>query len=182
MPAACLGTLSNQGASAIAVEEQSARTHAATMTSSRSTMMNRGAQNWLNATPAVNPASSEALQRLTMGLSSSPGGFTHSLQGPESRGSSYQIGGPKYRAYKSRIKTRRMVPDAPDTKTRIALRRSLDADANKRRASATSSSARGKGAREGEKRDDLRTHSSSNSGNHANAAKDAKTAHSHIFP
>ena len=185
MPAACLGTLPGQGASATAAGEQSAGDHAATMISSRSTIMNMGAQDRLNATPALNPASSEALQRLTMGQPSMAGGFTHSLQGSESRGSSSQIGGIKYRAYISPIKTRRMMRNAQDMQTRIAMRRSLDADANKHRASAAGSAATGMGAKEGEKRNEPRTHSSSNSGDRTNAAKNnknKKTAHSQTFP
>jgi hypothetical protein len=147
--------------------------------------MNMGAQDWLNATPALNPASSETLQRLTMGQPSMAGGFTHSLQGSESRGSSSQIGGIKYRAYISPIKTRRMMRNAQDMQTRIAMRRSMEAQANKHRTSAAGSSASSMGAKEGEKRDEPRTHSSSNSGDRANAAKNnknKKTAHSQTFP
>jgi hypothetical protein len=86
----------------------------------RTTNANFGVQNWLNADTLLNPASSSAATRLTMGLSQGlPGSKHFSPAKPSSSASSVQEF--EAHAYISPIKLRKMMRSAPDLETRLKL-------------------------------------------------------------
>lgn len=89
----------------------------------RTTNVNFGVQNWLDADTLLNPASSSSATRLTMGLGQDLPGGKHfsSRAGPSSSASSVkELEG---HAYVSPIKLRKMMRNAPDLETRLRLRR-----------------------------------------------------------
>ena len=135
----CPGTLTNTMAPGVAINDGIGAKQAQVMTSVRATSMNAGAQDWLQANSVLNPASSAASQRLTLGLSSMPAGGTHVSAGTRSGVSAAQINGLKAHAYVSSLKLRRMLRNAPDLETRIKLQELQDKRAKKTRSSAAKS-------------------------------------------
>lgn len=111
---------SSPGAAASGVSMDS---HAQSMTSINSTGMNTGAQDWLGANSAINPASTGASQGGTAGLSSMAAGRT-SVVGARTNGL-------KYKAYTSPIELRRMIRSAPDMQTRKKLQKQQETLARK---------------------------------------------------
>jgi hypothetical protein len=107
---ACSESSPSAAASGVSVDS-----HAQSMTSINSTGMNTGAQDWLGANSAINPASTGASQGGTAGLSSMAAGRT-SVVGARTNGL-------KKRTYTSSIELRRMMRSAPDLQTRMKLQR-----------------------------------------------------------
>jgi hypothetical protein len=89
----------------------------------RTTNANFGAQDWLNVNTLLNPASSTASTRLTMGLSSSLSISKHFSQGTEPNPSADSVQEFEAHAYVSPIKLRTMMRSAPDLETRLKLQR-----------------------------------------------------------
>jgi hypothetical protein len=135
----CPGTLTNAMAPGVAIDDGIGGKHAQAIPSVRATSMNAPAQDWLQTNSVLNPASSAASQRLTMGLTSMPAGGTDVLAGTRSGVSAAQINGLKGHAYVSSIELRRMMRSAPDLETRIELRELLDNLTNKSRISTVTS-------------------------------------------
>jgi hypothetical protein len=164
----------------VAIDDGIAGKHAQPIPSVRATSMNAGAQDWLQANSVLNPASSAASQRLTMGLSSMPAGGTHVSAGTRSGVSAAQINGLKAHAYVSSLELRRMMRSAPDLETRIKLQELLDNLAKKSRIS-TVTSTKDKATKQPLKqRDHNRPYSSSISSKSGYGTNSARTAHSHI--
>lgn len=175
----CPGTLTSPIAPGVAIGDEIGDKHAQVMTSVRATSMNAGAQDWLQANSVLNPASSAASQRLTMGLSSTPTGGTHVSAGTRSGVSEAQINGLKAHAYVSSIELRRMIRNAPDLQTRIKLQELKNNLAKKSRIS-TINSAKDQARRQPLKqRDHDRPYSSSISDKFGHGHDSARTTYSH---
>jgi len=89
----------------------------------RTTNANLGVQNWLDTDTLLNPASSSAATRLTMGLSPDLPGSKHFSQGAGPGSSASSIEEFQGHAYVSPIKLRKMMRNAPDLETRLKFRR-----------------------------------------------------------
>ena len=128
-PDQCAGIMTNASARGAVVENIVAgkQSHAAD-SNIRTTNANFGVQNWLDADTLVNPSSSLAATRLTMGLSSSSKNFAHGT-GPSSSENSVQE--LESHAYVSPIKLRKMMRSAPDLETRLKLRRRSETEKGK---------------------------------------------------
>jgi hypothetical protein len=126
MPNDCPGMLTNPTVPETATQDITIGDHSRAGLSFRSTNMNAGAQDWLQANSVLNPASSAASQRLLMGLNTMPAGSEHVSRRTESGVSTAQVSGLKGRAYISSIKLRRMIRNTPDLETRIKLRELQD--------------------------------------------------------
>jgi hypothetical protein len=175
----CPGMLTNAIASGISIDEVITGKHAQSMTAVRATSMNAGAQDWLQANSVLNPASSAASQRLTMGLSSMPGGGTRVSAGTRPGVSAAQINGLKAHTYVSSIELRRMMRSAPDLQTLIKLQELQDYLAKKSRIS-TVTSTKDKATKQPLKqRDHNRPYSSSISSHYRHGTDSARTAYSH---
>jgi hypothetical protein len=141
--------------------------------------MNSGAQDWLQANSVLNPPSSAASQRLTMGLSAMPTGGTHVSAASRPGVSEAQINGLKAHAYVSSVELRRLMRSAPDLQTRIELQELQKRVAKKSRIS-TVNSTKGKATKQPLKqRDYNRPYSSSISGKSGHVTDSARAAHSH---
>ena len=88
---------------------------------SRTTNMNLGAQDWLRANSALNPASGLASSRLKMGLSPIPYSAMSFSQRAGSGDSLQAVQELRTHAYISTIELRRMMRNAPDLETRLKL-------------------------------------------------------------
>jgi hypothetical protein len=157
-------------------------TQAQVMTSVRATSMNAGAQDWLQANSALNPASSAASQRLTMGLSSMPTGGTHVSAGTRSGVSAAQVNSLKTHAYVSPIELRRMMRNAPDLQTRIKLQELQDRLAKEPHIP-TGDSTENKATKEQLKNQHgNKKHSSAMSGDQDHTTEIARKLSSHTYP
>jgi hypothetical protein len=88
--------------------------------------INLGAEDWLKADSALNPAGSVAFSRLKMGLSPTPYSavsFSRNVGSDDSLEAAQELG---THAYISTIKLRKMIRNAPDLATRIKLQELSD--------------------------------------------------------
>lgn len=178
----CPGMLINAMAPGIAIEDMTIGKHPQAGLSSRSTNLNAGAQDWLQANSVLNPASSAASQHLLMGLTTMPTGGAHPSPGARSGVSAAQINSLKTHAYVSSIELRRMMRNASDLQTRIKLQELQDRLAKQSHNPARSST-KNKAAKEQSKNQHRNTdHSSRNPSNNNNATDIAKALSSHNYP
>jgi hypothetical protein len=120
----CAGTMTNASARGAVVENIVAgkQSHAAD-SNIRTTNENVGVQNWLDADTVLNPSSSLAATRLTMGLSASLTDSKHFSHGTGPSSSESSVQEFESHAYVSPIKLRKMMRSAPDLETRLKLRK-----------------------------------------------------------
>ena len=175
----CPGTLTNTLAPGVAIDDGMGIKHAQPIPSARATSMNAGAQDWLQANSVLNPASSAAYQRLTMGLSSIPAGVTHVSAGSRSAVSEAQINGLKAHAYVSSIELRRMMRSAPDLEKRIKLQELQKRVEKKSRISTVTSTQDKTPKQPLKQRAHNRPYSSSISSKYGHGTDGARAAHSH---
>jgi len=122
----CPGMLTNSMTPGAAMNEMTMGKESQARMSVRSTNMNAGAQNWLQANSALNPASSTASRRLMMGLTTMPTGGTHVAERTGSGLAAAQTNRLKTHVFVSSIELRRMMRQAPDLQTRIELQELQD--------------------------------------------------------
>jgi hypothetical protein len=123
----CAGIMTNVVARGAVVEDIVAGKQSNAADSNiRTTNANFGVQNWLNADTLLNPASSLAATRLTMGLSPNLTDSKHFSHGTGQSSSENSIQELEGHAYLSPIKLRKMMRNAPDLETRLRLRRLLE--------------------------------------------------------
>jgi hypothetical protein len=120
----CPGIITNASARGAVVENIVAGKQSHSSDSNiRTTNANFGVQNWLDVDTLLNPASSSAATRLTMGLSTNLTDSKHFSQGTGPSSSANSVQEFESHAYISPIKLRKMMRNAPDLETRLRLRR-----------------------------------------------------------
>jgi hypothetical protein len=127
----CAGIMTNGPARGAVENIVAGKQSHATDSNIRTTNANFGVQNWLDADTLLNPSSSLAATRSTMGLTPSltdSKNFSHGT-GPSSSENSVQE--LESHAYVSPIKLRKMMRSAPDLETRLKLRRRSETEKGK---------------------------------------------------
>jgi hypothetical protein len=120
----CAGIMANGSARGAVVENIVAGKQSPAADSNiRTTNANFGVQNWLDADTLLNPASTSAATRLTMGLRPSLADSKHFSQGTGPSSSANSVQEFEAHAYISPIKLRKMMRSAPDLETRLKLRK-----------------------------------------------------------
>ena len=98
-----------------------ARAGESSMADKKTTKMNFGAEDWVKANSALNPANSLAFSRLKTGVSPIPysaASFSQHAESDDSLGAAQELGS---HAYVSTIKLRKMMRSASDFETRLEL-------------------------------------------------------------
>jgi hypothetical protein len=121
-PDQCAGIMTN-ASTRVDVENVIADKQSHADSNIRTTNANVGVQNWLDADTLLNPSSSLAATRLTMGLSANLTDSKHFSQGTGPSSSANSVEEFESHAYVSPIKLRKMMRSAPDLETRFKLRR-----------------------------------------------------------